>query len=116
MRDSDILRPRVMAKTSVGPDGAMVGLDGSYLPEDSFLADQLALLNIATRHRITELLEDANRVATTRQASAHGGVPDEWKEVALPAREGTGVAEEDGSRVGDESAVSPRTNPLKRTY
>ena len=75
------------------------------------------LLNLgipAFEYDLTDLLEDANRVAVTRQASAHGGVPDEWKQVALPAREGTGVAEEDSARVGDESAVSPRTNPLKR--
>jgi hypothetical protein len=116
MRESEFPRPRVTVKTAVGPDGAMVVTTGSYLPEDSYLADQLALLNIAAKHRIRDLLEDANKIAVTRQQSAHGGVPDEWKDVAVPVRAETAPAEEESSRIGNESAVSPRTNPLKRMY
>jgi len=116
-RDYEFPRPRVTVKTVVGPDGALVSTSGSFIPEDSYLADQIALLSIATKHRLRELMEEANKIAVTRQQTSHGKVPEDWLDAAAPLPLGGAVAaSQDASpRVGDESAVSPRTNPLKRT-
>ncbi|KAM7202794.1 hypothetical protein V8F20_004308 [Naviculisporaceae sp. PSN 640] len=103
-------KPTVKVSTKTSDDGALVVTTGSWLPVDAFLVDQLALLSIATKHRLREMLEDADVVATTRQTTSHGEVPEEWTDVAVPLK--YGVEAQDPP----ESAVSPRTNPLKRTF
>ncbi|TRX94737.1 hypothetical protein FHL15_004509 [Xylaria flabelliformis] len=87
---------------------------GSFIPKESYLVDQIALLSIGTKERLQDLLGDANRIAETRQKSSHGIVSMEWADVAvLPSSKSNGVSAGD-SRTGPGSAVSPRTNPLKR--
>lgn len=103
-------KPTIKVATKTSDDGAITMTTGSWLPHDAFLVDQLALLSIATKHRLRELLEDANVVATTRQTTSHGEVPEEWTDVAVPLKYGVEVQET------AESAASPPANPLKRTY
>ncbi|KAK4194198.1 hypothetical protein QBC40DRAFT_40115 [Triangularia verruculosa] len=80
--------PKVTVTTRPGPDGVMVSTKGSFIPHDAYLADQLALLSIATKHRLRELLEEANGIATIRQTTSHGEIPSEWADVAVPLRTG----------------------------
>ncbi|KAI0116427.1 hypothetical protein GGR51DRAFT_545964 [Nemania sp. FL0031] len=92
----------------------MVKTYGSFIPKESFLVDQIALLSIGTKERLQDLLSDANKIAEIRQKSSHGAVPNEWIDAAaLPSLKVNGVHTDD-PRTGAESAVSPRTNPLKR--
>lgn len=108
--------PRLDVSTKTGPDGALVRTAGSWIPQDAYLVDQLALLSLATKHRIRDKLEEGFHVATARQKTAHGEVPSDWADVAAPIFPGVGmgVSQDSSSRAGGESAVSPRANPLKR--
>ncbi|KAK5662865.1 hypothetical protein OQA88_6276 [Cercophora sp. LCS_1] len=106
----DFPQPKVTVTTRTGPDGAMVSTKGSWIPHDAFLADQLALLSIAAKHRIRDLLEEVAEVASLRQTSSNGEIPDEWVDVAVPLQ--TGLE----SLAEPESAVSPHANPLKRSF
>ncbi|XXG97804.1 hypothetical protein Hte_004117 [Hypoxylon texense] len=107
-------KPEIKVVYQKGPDGGMVQTMGSFIPADSFLIDQIALLSIGTKQRMRELLSDANRVAATRQKSAHGVVPNEWLDAAATPTTVANGTQGDAPRTGAESAVSPRTNPLKR--
>ncbi|KAI1780385.1 hypothetical protein F4818DRAFT_395538 [Hypoxylon cercidicola] len=111
---SEFPKPEIKVVYQKGPDGGMVQTMGSFIPNDSFLVDQIALLSISTKQRMRELLSDANRVAATRQMSSHGVVPKEWLDAAATPTMTNG-AQADTPRTGAESAVSPRTNPLKRS-
>jgi hypothetical protein len=96
--------PKVAVDTKVGPDGAMVTTTGSFLPHDAFLVDQLALLSIATKHRLRELIEDANTAAHNRQTTSHGEIPAEWADVAVPLRTGLdSLPDADGSAANGKS-------------
>ncbi|RKF73769.1 putative tpa inducible protein [Golovinomyces cichoracearum] len=107
----------VQVQTAVGPDGILVTTNGNFLPYDSMLVDQLALLSIATKHRLRGLVEDAVKIARGRRTGSHGVVAEEWKDVAFPfdfegaSRVGDGVV-----RPGWESSINPQTNPLKRSF
>lgn len=115
--------PKVTVKTSPGPDGTLVETSGSFIPHDAYLVDQLALLSIATKQRLRELVEDANVIAKTRQKTSHGDVPPEWAPAAAPMNteplepmetdvgaNGGSIAEADaGADAGGRG-----TNPLKR--
>lgn len=110
-------QPTVTVSTKTGPDGAFVRTSGSWIPHDAFLVDQLALLSLATKHRLRDKLEDASHVAAVRQTTSHGEVPAGWSDVAAPIVTAESSATQDASpRPGWESALSPRTNPLKRKY
>jgi hypothetical protein len=112
----DFPSPTVKIQTAVGPDGSITNTNGIFIPYDSLLVDQLALMSIATKHRLRGLLEDATRLAKERQSGSHGLIPDEWADVAAPSNAaGASVVADGASRSGWESAVSPPTNPLKRT-
>lgn len=76
--------PKVTIKTQPGPDGTLVETSGSFIPHDAYLVDQLALMSIATKQRIRELVEDANIIARTRQKTSHGDIPPEWTAAAAP--------------------------------
>jgi hypothetical protein len=112
-RPGEFQQPIVKVTTKTLPDtSAVVDTTGSWIPKDSFLVDQLALMSIATKQRLRELIGEADRVAKNRQTTSNGEVPEEWAEAAAPL---AGVEQADTSgRTGAESAVSPRTNPLKR--
>lgn len=108
--------PEVKVSTKPGPDGALVHTTGSWIPHDAYLVDQLALLSLATKHRIREKLEDGFHVATTRQKTAHGEVPADWADVAapIPAAVGNPASGDATSQAGGASADNPRITPLKR--
>ncbi|KAI2778825.1 hypothetical protein F4815DRAFT_476019 [Daldinia loculata] len=108
-------KPEIKVMYQKSPDGTVVQTLGSFIPHDAFLVDQIALLSISTKQHLRELVGDANRVATTRQKTSHGAVPSEWLDAAvIPSADANG-AQGEGPRTGVESAVSPRTNPLKRS-
>jgi hypothetical protein len=100
--------PKVTVSTKPGPDGTMVATTGSFIPHDAFLVDQLALMSVATKHRLRELIEDATTVAINRQTTSHGEIPAEWADVAVPLRTGL-----DSLPDGPEGAAS--ANLRKRT-
>lgn len=115
--------PKVSVTTREGPDGTMVSVYGSVLPPDSYLIDQLALLSIATKHRVRELLEDADQIAITRQQTSHGVIPSDWADSAVPL-DSAGLPVNDGEATkavesGANGSSNPRkrelTNPLNRT-
>jgi hypothetical protein len=106
----------VRVSTAIGPDAAFVHTSGQFVPTDSMLVDQVALLSIATKHRLRGMIEDAAKLAKGRQTDSHGIVPDEWADVAVASDlAGSSIATEGGVRYGWESAVSPHSNPRKRT-
>ena len=105
----------VNISSTVGPDGVLLTTSGTFLPEDSLLVDQLALLSISTKHRLRCLLEDASRLARGRRQTSHGVVPAEWADVAIPVKSSSAMPDSD-VRSGWESAVSPLTKPRKRMF
>ncbi|KAL2205201.1 hypothetical protein CC79DRAFT_1275060 [Sarocladium strictum] len=114
MKVPEQAQPKVIVTTKLGPDStATVHTTGSFIPHDAYLVDQLALLSIASKHRVRELLEDVSLVATTRQKTSHGEVPEDWAVAAAPSnRDPIGDTVDGNAAV--ESAPSPGTNPLKR--
>lgn len=76
--------PQVTVKMKPTDDSTMVETSGSFIPHEAFLVDQLALLSIAAKQRLRELVEDANVVAINRQKTSHGEVPVEWASAAAP--------------------------------
>ncbi|KAH8599593.1 hypothetical protein B0O99DRAFT_649603 [Bisporella sp. PMI_857] len=105
---------RVDVKTSVVPNGAFTATNGNFLPADSYLCDQIALLSLATKHRLRSLVSDAARLSKERQRSSHGVVPEEWSDAAAPNDAGnSGAVAEGAVRGGWESAVSPLSNSRK---
>jgi hypothetical protein len=88
---------------------------GGFVPLDSMLVDHLALLSIATKHRLRGLIESADKLAKGRQTGSHGIVPEEWADAAAPVNSvDSSLMTEGAVRSGWESAVSPDSNPLKR--
>ncbi|KAM0325343.1 hypothetical protein ACHAQA_007328 [Verticillium albo-atrum] len=104
----------VKVSTKVGPDGAIIKTSGTWIPHDAYLADQLALLSIASKQRLRSLIEDAQRIAVTRQQSSHGEVPDEWKEAAGPLNMAP-RAGSNGAGNSVDGAADAGTHPLKRS-
>ncbi|KAI2632297.1 hypothetical protein GGR54DRAFT_582978 [Hypoxylon sp. NC1633] len=115
MNPVDFPKPEVKIQVRSGPDGAIVSTMGSFIPPESMLIDQIVLLSQSTKHRLRELVGDANRAAITRQKTAHGQVPPEWVDVADVQPPAANGSQNDGQRTGAESAVSPRTIPFKRS-
>jgi hypothetical protein len=107
-------RAEVNVNTAVGPNGAISLTCGSFLPLDTALADQLALMSLATNQRVRILLEEAVAVTRSRRTSADGVIPKEWVDAAAQTQASSGTLIAEGSpQSGWESAVSPITNPLK---
>ncbi|ORY56923.1 uncharacterized protein BCR38DRAFT_355398 [Pseudomassariella vexata] len=114
---NDIDEPKIEVRVSKAPDGTILSTKGSIIPKEAYLIDQLALLSIATKERFSELLGDANKLATTRQQSSHGAVPPLWADAATTELVGLKdpmMATQEGTKPEPDSARSPRTNPLKR--
>ncbi|KAJ2965899.1 hypothetical protein NUW58_g10798 [Xylaria curta] len=113
---ADFPKPELKVGIQPGADGtsSTVQTCGSFIPKESFLVDQIALLSISAKEHLRDLLSDANKIADTRQKSSHGAVPTDWIDAAAtPLSKVNGTHAED-ARNGVESAVSPRTNPHKR--
>ena len=69
------------------------------------------------------MVEDAHAVASTRQKTSHGDIPEDWLPAAAPMnveplepieKPADGLNGVDGAAV--ESANGDSTNPLKRKY
>ncbi|KAI1381629.1 hypothetical protein F4677DRAFT_403681 [Hypoxylon crocopeplum] len=112
---SEFPKPEIQVLYQKGPDGGVVQTLGSFIPPDALLVDQIALLSISTKQHLRELIGDANRIATMRQMSSHGLVPQEWVDAAAPLPATANGTQGGNPRTGAESAVSPHTNPLKRS-
>ena len=107
----------VNVQTMVGPIGTMVATNGTFLPYDSLLVDQLALISVATKYRLRELLEDAARLAKGRQTGSHGVIPESWEDAAAASKtEATSLVVKGAPRSGYESANSPRSTPASRKF
>lgn len=107
--------PSIRIQSAVGPNGTFTTTEGTFIPPDSLLVDQLALISISTKHRLRALLEDAARLARGRQSGSQGVVPTVWEDVAVQSNsENANHVTDGGPRSGWESAVSPRSTPLKR--
>ncbi|KAH7342852.1 hypothetical protein BKA65DRAFT_552469 [Rhexocercosporidium sp. MPI-PUGE-AT-0058] len=104
----------VQVQTQVGPENTFLATNGTFLPIDTMLVDQVALMSIATKHRLRGLVEDAVKLAKGRQTGSHGIIPEEWVDAAAPSSIDSNVVD-GGPRSGWESAVSPHSNPLNRS-
>ncbi|KAJ8117246.1 hypothetical protein ONZ43_g4253 [Nemania bipapillata] len=109
-------KPELKVSFKENADGTSTTIEtcGSFIPKEALLVDQIALLSIGTKERLRDLLGDANRIAETRQKSSHGTIPNEWTDAAASSSPKVNGTHAEGTRTGAESAVSPRTNPLKR--
>lgn len=109
--------PNVGARvhTAVGPDGILTTTSGEFLPFDSLLVDQLALLSIATKQRLRVMIGDASRLAKGRREGTDGVVPEEWVDSAVPISLGNASVVQGTLRSGFESAVSPHSHAVKGT-
>ncbi|CAM1504180.1 Fc.00g017710.m01.CDS01 [Cosmosporella sp. VM-42] len=109
-------QPKVTVKVTPGPDSTIVNTTGSYIPHDAYLVDQLALMSIATKHRLRELVEDASLIATHRQKTSHGDVPEEWAPAAAPMNaEPLEPIEDAVNGAGVDGANGSSTTPPKRS-
>lgn len=99
------------------PDGTtVVATKGqSFVYPDAPMVDIFALLSLATEERIRSVIEDAAALALGRRVGSHGVVPPEWSDLAVGNGAEPATAIFTPARSGWESAVSPKTNPLKRT-
>ncbi|SPO05664.1 related to tpa inducible protein [Cephalotrichum gorgonifer] len=109
--------PRLEVVTKTLPDATVVTTTGSFIPHETYLADQLALLSIACKQRMRALVEDAYRVSKNRQESSHGLVPEEWVEAAAPLPGMAAVEEEAAAAAAAASgeATDPNANSRKRS-
>ncbi|KAL5606655.1 hypothetical protein BROUX41_003051 [Berkeleyomyces rouxiae] len=79
----DPIEPRLQVDTKILPDSsAVVTVAGSFIPHEANLADQMALLSLATKYRLKSLLGEADRITRNRQNHSHGEVPVEWQSAA----------------------------------
>ncbi|KAI9764785.1 MAG: hypothetical protein M1840_008054 [Geoglossum simile] len=104
--------------TITGPDGSkIVAYTGTVVSSDSSIAEILTLLSLAAGERLRGLIEDAAALSKGRRTGSHGLVPPEWSDVAVGLGAEAAISTSAASiRNGWESAVSPRTNPLKRSF
>ncbi|GKT47178.1 uncharacterized protein ColSpa_07359 [Colletotrichum spaethianum] len=107
--------PSVTVSTKNGPDSTVVTTSGTWIPQEAFLVDQLALLSLATKQRLRTLMEDSNRIAQIRQTSSHGEIPEEWQTAAAPLKNSLETQGEDATQqTATEDGASPRPSAQKR--
>ncbi|PBP27513.1 hypothetical protein BUE80_DR001741 [Diplocarpon rosae] len=104
----------VRIQSRIGPEAGFIHTSGSFIPADAMVVDQVALLSIATKHRLQGLVEGGVKLARGRQTGSHGVLPEEWADAAVPVNYDSHVPES-GLRNGWESAVSPHSNQLDRS-
>lgn len=78
---------------------------------DAPLVELLSLLSLATEERIRGFVEDSATLAKGRRIGAHGVVPADLTDLAIPTGSSEAVA---GLPTPGNSAVSEKSNPLKR--
>ena len=97
-----------------GPDNnerLVVLKSQDILNHDAPLVELITLLSLATEERLRSLVEDAATLAKGRRAGSNGIVPPELADMV----EGEGKFETaTGLPTPGNSAVSPKSNPLKR--
>ncbi|KAI4160045.1 MAG: hypothetical protein LQ342_006081 [Letrouitia transgressa] len=97
-----------------GPDNhdKLVVLKGqSILSHNAPVAEFISLLSLAAEERLRSILEDAATVAIGRRTGSNGIVPPDLVDIV----EGKGQLETaNGLPTPGNSAVSPKSNPLKR--
>jgi hypothetical protein len=97
-----------------GENQALVETTGSFIPHDAHLVDQLALMSIATKTRLRDLMEEAGNVAVHRQTTSHGEIPEAWEPAAAPLNVETPEAMDvDGLNTDGSPAAG---SVLKRMY
>lgn len=85
----------------------------SLLNTEGPYVEILSLLSLAAEERMRSLVEDAASLAKGRRMGSHGIVPVELADLAT----GEGATETaNGLPTPGNSAVSPKSNPLKRSY
>lgn len=107
-RPVDFPQPKVVATMNMTPDGMILKTGGSWIPHDAFLCDQLALLSLATRHRLREKLEDADMAASNRQHTSHGEIPLAWADVGTSPNLTGPALSLSSSRDATDRAPNPR--------
>lgn len=112
--DPSSTQPKITVSTKAGEGGALVTVTNSWIPHESYLSDQIALLSIATKVRIRQMIESAHMIAINRQSTSRGEVPAEWADVAVPLKTGLNDALQEGMEAA--AGVGPQPNPLKRSY
>lgn len=113
--------PKLTVTTNTGPDGAVVAVNGTVLPTDSFLIDQLALLSLGTKQRLRGLVEECDKLATHRQQSSHGVIPMSWSDDGIPLELAGLFDPKDPERNGAgengaENGGGGSSNPRKRKH
>ena len=110
------LQPSVtVTSKKADDDSVMVHTTGSFIPQDAHLVDQLALLSIATKSRLRDLVGDAQGIAIHRQNTSHGEIGDEWAPAAAPLnKEVPDAMDMDAVQMDGQRETTP--NSLKREY
>lgn len=90
-------RSEVQYRSAIGPSASLTATGGPFLPQDTALADQLALMSLATNTRLRILLEDAYAITRSRRTGADGVVPTEWAGVAVPGQGSSNTVVHDGA-------------------
>ncbi|KAI4286015.1 MAG: hypothetical protein L6R38_000242 [Xanthoria sp. 2 TBL-2021] len=100
-----------------GPDkhDRLVTLKGEdLLNHDAPMVDLISLLSLAAEERLRTVIEDAAALAKERRSNSHGIVPPQFLDIA--AVNGLAAETANGLPTPGNSAVSPKANPLKRSY
>ena len=104
--------PTEIAVTGPDKNEAIVSLKGQdLLYLDAPLVEILTLVSLATEKRLGEIVGDAATLAKGRRIGSHGAIPADLVDLAT----GDGAFDTVNSLpTPGNSAVSPKTNPLKR--
>lgn len=106
-------RGEVITRTAVGPQGAITTTGGAFLPPDTALADQVALVSLATNQRVRILLEEAAAIARGRFVGSDGVIPPAWADVAEQTHGSAASLIIDGHADSAwENTAAPRSNSL----
>ncbi|KAL8782814.1 MAG: hypothetical protein Q9213_005093 [Squamulea squamosa] len=100
-----------------GPDkhDRLVTLKGEdLLNHDAPMVDLLSLLSLAAEERLRTIIEDAAALAKERRRNSHGIAPPQFLDIAAVNAQAAETA--NGLPTPGNSAVSPKANPLKRSY
>ncbi|MCJ1394087.1 hypothetical protein MMC18_006965 [Xylographa bjoerkii] len=106
-------RPQQVAVTGPDHNEAIIVLNGQdLLYTASPMVELLTLVSLAAQERLRTIVEDTAALAHGRRIGSHGVVPPELADLAI----GNGLPEPALLPTPGNSAVSPRTNPLKRSF
>ncbi|MCJ1284889.1 hypothetical protein MMC26_004226 [Xylographa opegraphella] len=106
-------RPQQVAVTGPDNNEAIVMLNGQdLLYTNSPMVELLTLVSLAAQERLRMIVEDTAAIARGRRLGSHGVVPPELADLAV----GNALPEPALLPTPGNSAVSPRTNPLKRSF